>query len=82
LQSQWNSEQINSLNIIQFRIFVFTSKNVNIETYRIYKTLILPVILYGYEACSLLLRMFEDGVLRSIFGPEMEEVTEGWRKCT
>jgi hypothetical protein len=47
--------------------------------------IILPV-LYGCEAWSLTLRevhglrVFENGVLRRIFGPKRDEVTEEWRK--
>jgi hypothetical protein len=53
---------------------------------RIYKTIILPVVLYGCETWSLTLReehrlrMFENRVLRIIFGPKRDEVTGGWRK--
>jgi hypothetical protein len=53
---------------------------------RIYKTIILPVILYGCETWSLTLReehrlrVFENKVLRRIFGPKRYEVTGGWRK--
>jgi hypothetical protein len=56
------------------------SKNVNI---RIYKMIILPVVLYGCETWSLTLseehrlRVFENGVLRRIFGPKRDEVTGG-----
>jgi hypothetical protein len=52
----------------------------------IYKTIILPVILNGCETWSLTLReehrlrMFENKVLRSIFGPKRHEVTGRWRK--
>jgi hypothetical protein len=59
------------------------SKNVKI---RIYKTIILPVVLYGHETWSLplreehRLRVFENRVLRRIFGPKRDEVTGGWRK--
>ena len=55
------------------------SKNLKIK---IYRTTILPVDLYGCEAWSLTLReerklrMFENMVLRSIFGPRRDEVTE------
>jgi hypothetical protein len=58
-------------------------KNVKIK---IYKTIILPVVLYGCETWSLTLReeqrlrVFEDRVLRRIFGPKSGEVTGGWRK--
>jgi hypothetical protein len=58
-------------------------KNVNI---RIYKTIILPVVLCGCETWSLTvreehrLRVFENRVLRRIFGPKRDEVMRGWRK--
>jgi hypothetical protein len=58
-------------------------KNVKV---RIYKTIILPVVLYGCETCSLTvreehkLRVFENRVLRRIFGPKRDGVTGGWRK--
>jgi hypothetical protein len=48
----------------------------------LYKTIVLPVVLYGYETWSLTLweehrlRVFESRVLR-IFGPKMDEVTGG-----
>ena len=63
--------------------FSFLSKNLNIK---IHKTIILPVILYGCETWSLTLReenrlrMFENKVLRRIFGPKRDMVTGGWRK--
>jgi hypothetical protein len=47
---------------------------------KIYKTIILPVVLYGCETWSLTLReehrlrMFENRVLRRIFGPKRDEV--------
>jgi hypothetical protein len=53
---------------------------------KIYKTIILPVILYGFETWSLALReehrlrVFENRLLRRIFGPKRDEVTGGWRK--
>jgi len=59
------------------------SKNVKIKMYR---TIILPVVLYGCETWSLTLReehrlrVFENRVLRRIFGPKRDEVTGEWRK--
>jgi hypothetical protein len=54
------------------------SKNLKI---RIYKTIILPVLLYGCETWSLTLREEHRlRVLRRIFGPKREEVTGEWRK--
>jgi hypothetical protein len=53
---------------------------------RIYKTIILPVLLYGCETWSLTLReehrlrVFENKVLRRIFGPKRDKVTGEWRK--
>ena len=54
------------------------SKNLKIKVYR---TIILPVVLYGCEIWSLTLRkerrlrVFENRVLRRVFGPTGDEVT-------
>ncbi|KAJ4445728.1 hypothetical protein ANN_12413 [Periplaneta americana] len=59
------------------------SKNLKV---RIYKTVILPVVLYGYETWTLTLReeqrlrVFENKILRKIFGAKKDEVTGEWRK--
>jgi hypothetical protein len=59
------------------------SKNVKIK---IYRTIILPVVLYGCETWLLTLReerrlkVFENMVLRRIFGPRRDEVTGDWRR--
>jgi hypothetical protein len=48
---------------------------------RIYKTIILPVVLYGCETWSL--TVWEEHklrVLRRIFGPKRDGVTGGWKK--
>jgi hypothetical protein len=48
--------------------------------------IILPVVLYGCESWSLTLReecrlrVFENRVLRRIFGPKRDEVTGEWRR--
>jgi hypothetical protein len=53
---------------------------------RIYKTIILPVVLYECETWSLTLReehrlrVFENRALRRIFGPKRVEVTGEWKK--
>ena len=53
---------------------------------KIYKTMILPVVLYGCETWSLILReerklrVFENMVFRRIFGPRRDEVTGKWRR--
>jgi hypothetical protein len=54
------------------------STNVKVK---IYKTIILPFVLYGCETWSLTLReehrlrVFENRVLRRIFGPKRDEIT-------
>ena len=59
------------------------SKNLKIK---IYRTLILSVVLYGCETLSLILReerrlrMFENRVSRRIFGSKRDEITGEWRK--
>ncbi|KAJ4427940.1 hypothetical protein ANN_23950 [Periplaneta americana] len=59
------------------------SKNLKV---RIYKTVILPVVLYGCEIWTLTLReeqrlrVFENKVVRKIFGAKRDEVTGEWRK--
>ena len=51
-----------------------------------YRTIILPVVLYGCESGSLILReerrlrVFENRVLRRVGGPKRDEVTREWRK--
>jgi hypothetical protein len=65
--------------------FVLSSAVKNVKI-RIYKNIILPVVLYGYGTRSLTLRedhklrMFESWRLRRIFGPKRNEVTGTWRK--
>jgi hypothetical protein len=57
---------------------VLLSKNTKAGVYR---TIILPVVLYGCETWSLTLRaeqrlrVFENTLLRRIFGPKRDEVT-------
>jgi len=64
------------LNLLSSRLL---SKNYKIK---IYRTIILPVVLYGCETWSLTLReerrlkVFENMVLRRIFGPRRDEVKE------
>jgi hypothetical protein len=61
------------------------SKNSKIK---IYGTIILPVVLYGCETWSLILReerrlrVFQNRVLRRIFGSRRDEVAEEWKKIT
>jgi len=57
-------------------------KNLKIK---IYRTIILPVVLYGCETLSLTLReerklrVFENMALRRMFGSRRDEVTGEWR---
>jgi len=59
------------------------SKNLNLK---IYRTIILPSLLNGYATWSLILReerrlrVFENKVLKRIFGPQKDKVTGEWRK--
>ena len=54
---------------------------------KIYRTVILPVVLYGCETWSLTLReerrlrVFENRVLKKVFGPKRDEVTGEWIKA-
>ena len=65
--------------------FVFQVAIQNLKT-KIYRTIILPVVLYGCETWSLTLweesrlRVFENMVLRRIFGPRRNEVTGKWMR--
>jgi hypothetical protein len=67
-------------NLLSTRLL---SKNLKIK---IYRTIILPVVLYSCETWSLTLReerrlrVFENRVLRRVFGPKRDGVTGEWRK--
>jgi len=74
------------LAIIRCRIVCLPGcypKNLKIK---ICRTIILSVVLYGCETWSLTLgeerklRVFENKVLRRIFGPRRDEVTGDWRR--
>jgi hypothetical protein len=59
------------------------SKNIKIK---IYRYIILPLVLYGCETWFLTLReerrqrVFENSVLSRTFGPKSDEITREWRK--
>ena len=59
------------------------SKNIEIK---IYRTVILPFVMCGCETWSLTWReerrrrVFENRVLRRLFGPKRDEITSEWRK--
>jgi hypothetical protein len=67
-------------NLLSSRLL---SKNSKI---RVYRTMILPVVLYGCETWSLTLReeqrlrVFENRVVRRIFGPKRDEATGDCRR--
>ena len=71
---------------LQSYIILLISLNPTVTSVGIYRTIILPVVLYGCEAWSLTLReerklrVFENVVLRRIFGPRRDEVTGEWRR--
>jgi hypothetical protein len=70
--------------ILRSFVFQFALQSIKIN---IYITIILLVVLYGCETCSLTfrekyrgLRMSENRVLRRIFEPKRDEVTGEWRR--
>jgi hypothetical protein len=86
INSRLNSRNACYHHSVQSILFsCLLSKNVKVK---IYKTTVLPVVLYGCETWSLIsreehrLRMFENRVLRRIFGPKRDEVTENGESCT
>jgi hypothetical protein len=78
--NSWNACYHSVQRLLSSRLL---SRDVNVK---IYKTIILPVVLYGCETWSLTLReehrlrVFENRVLRIIFGAKRDEVTGEWRK--
>jgi hypothetical protein len=75
---EWNG----NLHSTPTRPASLISKNLKID---VYTTIILPVVLYGCDWSLTLmqeprLKVYENRVLRRIFGPKREEVREDWRK--
>ena len=66
--------------------FVFQVVIQKFKDQDIYRTIILSVVLYGCETWLLILReekklsVYENMVLRRIFGPRRSEVTGEWRR--
>jgi len=83
IKSRLSSENACCLSVQNLLFSRLLSKSLKIK---IYRTIILPIVLYGCEAWSLTLReerklrVFENKVLRRIFGPRRDEVTEEWRR--
>ena len=82
LRSVWNQ---GLLAIIQCRIFCLSGYHPKIQR-QTYKTIILPVLVFGCKTWTLTLRqkrrlrVSENRLLRRIFGPKRDEVTGGWKK--
>jgi hypothetical protein len=80
-----NSNAEESAALWRIILFLCTSSYKNIKI-RMYKSIILPVVLYGCETWSLTLReehrlkVFENRVLRRIFDLKRDEVMGVWRK--
>jgi hypothetical protein len=80
--NSWNACYHPDQGLLSSRLL---SKNLKVK---IYKTIILPVVLYGCETWSLTLReehglrVFENRVLRRIFGPKSDEERENGESCT
>jgi len=80
LRSAGNACYHSVQNLLSSRLL---SKNLKIK---IYRTIILPIVFYGCETWSLILweerklRVFENMVLRRIYGPRRDEVTGEWRR--
>jgi len=80
--------RLNSGNIFYHSVQNLFSSSLLFKNYeiKIYRIIILPVVLYGCETWSLILReecrlrVFEMRVLRRIFGPKRDEVTMECRK--
>jgi hypothetical protein len=83
IKSRLNSADACYHSVQSLLFSLLLSKNVNVK---IYKAIILPVVLCGCETWSLTLReehrlrLFENRVLRRIFGPKRDEITGEWRK--
>jgi hypothetical protein len=83
IKSRLNSGNACYHSVQSFLSSHLLSRNVKVK---IHKTIILPVVLYGCETWVLSLReehrlrVFENRVLRRIFGPKRDEVTGEWRK--
>jgi hypothetical protein len=79
----WREEHIWNFSVQNLLSSRLLSRNVKIKKY---KTIILPLVLYGCKTWSLMLteehrlRVFENRVLRRIFGPKRDKVTGSWRK--
>ncbi|KAJ4450195.1 hypothetical protein ANN_01602 [Periplaneta americana] len=84
-EKKFSPGSLNCVNRVKLevRFACLLSKNLKVT---IYKTVILQVVLYGCETWTFTLReeqrlrVFENKVLRKIFGAKRDEVTGEWRK--
>jgi hypothetical protein len=71
------------LAIILYKIFCLHLSYKKKRKIKIYRSVILPVVLYGYETWTLTLRekqrlkVFEKRVLRTFYGPKREKPNRG-----
>jgi len=85
IKSRLNSGNACYHSVQNLLCFLHFSKNLQIT---LYKTTVLPVVLYGCETWSQTLReecrlrVFEHWVLKRIFEPKGEEVVEAGVGCT
>jgi hypothetical protein len=83
IKSRLNSGKASYHSAQNLLSFCLLPTNVKIK---IYRTIILPVVLYGCKTWSLILReehrlrVFGNWVLRRIFRPKKDEVIGDWRK--
>ena len=75
----WGQDQ--QIPTLQLMVLFITAVAKKYSTFKIYRTITLPVVFYGCETWSLTLReerklrVFENRVLRRIFGSRRDEVT-------
>ena len=82
------NRKINMGNACYYSLEKILSSHLHSKKYKVntYKTIILPVVLYGCETWSLMLReehrlrVFENIILRKIYGAKRDEFTGEWRK--
>ena len=78
--------RMRSGNVCYHSVQNFLSSRLLSKNLKIYTTIILPVVLYGWETWSLTLReerklrVFENMVSRKIFGPRRDKVPGEWRR--
>ena len=78
--------RMKSGNVCCYSVQNHLSSSLLSKNIKIFRTVTLPVVLYGCETWSLTLReerrrrVFETRVLRRIFGSKRDEVTGEWRK--